>query len=106
MQALLTCFTKLTIGLDGEESAMEKGRGLAIPQRETQTSSNDMDKFRSLRLSLCNGLMRAFVAQNSQRKSRVPKDRHTSRLDGALSTNLSSHSQTDQELIVSRMLDL
>ena len=62
------------------------------------------DDIPKMRLAFAQGLMRAHIAENAKRKSVASPP--SSRMEGALSTNLTSYSHADQERIVAKMLDM
>lgn len=87
MQVLLERFTII--------SSSQEMKGFDLSSQECQ----------DLRLALGDGLKRAFVAENSLKKSYSSKAPKAS-ISGIYSTNLGNYSREKQEMVVARMLDL
>ena len=67
-------------------------------------TDKEHDDIPKMRLAFAQGLMRAHIAENAKRK--IITSPPSSRIQGALSTKLTSFSQADQERIVTKMLDM
>jgi hypothetical protein len=67
-------------------------------------TDKEHDDIPKMRLAFAQGLMRAHIAENAKRK--IVTSPSSSRIQGALSTKLTSFSQADQERIVTKMLDM
>lgn len=88
-----------------------RGMQVLMERFATIVAAREMEKAKplseadatSMKLTLANGLMRAFVAENASKKDNYRTGRKVS-VDGIYSSNLGSYSREKQEMVVQNML--